>query len=161
LLAAAGDDGVHLWDLTTGKELQVLPLGRTYSVSFDQAGRFLLTSGNAGVYRWPLHWDSDPSATCLRLGPARAVDLPPGRQPDWGTQGRDGQRLALHFESSGEALFLDLVKPRRRPRSVKENALWCAAISPDGRWIATGTWNGYACKVWDAQTGRRVQDLPA
>src|SRR5207247_3669386 len=33
--------------------------------------------------------------------------------------------------------------------------------SPDGRWVATGTWNGYACKVWDAQTGRCLQELPA
>jgi tetratricopeptide (TPR) repeat protein len=36
-----------------------------------------------------------------------------------------------------------------------------AAISPDGRWVATGTGNGYACKVWDARTGRRLEDFPA
>jgi tetratricopeptide (TPR) repeat protein len=35
------------------------------------------------------------------------------------------------------------------------------AISPDGRWLASGTWNGYTCKVWDVQTGGCLQDLPA
>src|SRR5262249_12706466 len=32
LLASASDDGVHLWDLSTGKEVQVLRLGQTSSV---------------------------------------------------------------------------------------------------------------------------------
>src|SRR5262249_5311504 len=151
VLAAAADDGVHLWDLSAGKELQVLRLGRTYSVIFDPSGRYFVTSGTSGLCRWPTRWDPDPSAGCLRLGPAQALDLPPGCQPDWCTLSRDGQRLAVHNESSGEAIFLDLARPRRRPRSVRENAQWYAAISPDGRWVATGTWNGYACKVWDAQ----------
>src|SRR5262249_42222716 len=97
----------------------------------------------------------------LRLGPPSAVDLPPGRRPDWCSQSGDGQRLALHTEPSGEVIFLDLARPGRRRRTLRENALYRPAISPDGRWVVTGTWNGYACKVWDAQTGRHVQDLPA
>jgi serine/threonine protein kinase/WD40 repeat protein len=161
LLASAANDGVHLWDLRTGKEAQVLRLGPTSSVIFDPSGRFLVTSGTAGLYRWPMRWDPDPPAGCLRIGPPRAVNLPPGCRPVQCTQSRDGQRLALHTRSSGEAIFLDLAKPQRRPRFVRANALWCAAISPDGRWIATGTWNGYACKIWDAPTGRCLQELPA
>jgi serine/threonine protein kinase/WD40 repeat protein/Flp pilus assembly protein TadD len=161
LLAAAADDGVRLWDLSTGKQVQVLRLGRTCSVSFDPSGRFLVTSGHAGLCRWPTRWDPDPSAGCLRLGPAQALDLPPGCRPGWYSPSRDGQRAALLSESSEEVLFLDLARPRRRPRSVNERAVYSAAISPDGRWVATGTWNGYHCKVWDAQTGRGLQDFPA
>jgi serine/threonine protein kinase/WD40 repeat protein/Flp pilus assembly protein TadD len=161
LLAAAADDGVHLWDLRAGKQVQVLRLGRTSSVIFDPSGRFFTTSGPAGLYRWPTRRHPDASAACVRLGPAQALHLPSGCQPKECTQSWDGQRLALHTHSSGEAIFLNLATPRRRPRSVRENALSYAAISPDGRWVATGTWNGYACKVWDAQTGRCLQELPA
>ena len=159
LLAAAADDGVHLWNLSTGKEAQVIRLGRTCSTIFDPSGRFLLTSGPAGLYRWPMRWDPDPSAGRLRLGPVQALDLPPGYQPDVCTLSRDGQRLALQTESSGAILF-DLARPHRRPRFLRA-AGFGAAISPDGRWVATGIWNGSACKVWDAQTGRHLQDLPA
>jgi WD40 repeat protein len=33
------------------------------------------------------------------------------------------------------------------------------AISPDGRWVATGTWHGVGVVLWDAKNGRKVQDL--
>jgi WD40 repeat protein/Flp pilus assembly protein TadD len=159
LLAAAADDGVHLWDLSAGKEVRVLRLGRTCSAIFDPSGGFLLTSGPAGLYRWPTRWDPDPPAGRLRLGPAQALDLPPGYRPDMCTLSRDGRRLALQTEPSGAIVF-DLASPHRRPRVLRATALG-AAISPDGRWVATGIWNGAACKVWNAQTGRHVQDLPA
>jgi WD40 repeat protein len=34
-------------------------------------------------------------------------------------------------------------------------------VSPDGRWIVTGAWQGTGVKVWEAQTGRLVKALPA
>src|SRR5207247_3375699 len=36
-----------------------------------------------------------------------------------------------------------------------------AAFSPDGRYVATGTWRGTGVRVWDADTGRQVATLPA
>jgi serine/threonine protein kinase/WD40 repeat protein len=33
------------------------------------------------------------------------------------------------------------------------------ALSPDGRWLATGTFHGQGPCIWDAQTGQPVQDL--
>jgi WD40 repeat protein/Flp pilus assembly protein TadD len=159
-LAAAADDGVHLWDLATGQEARSLPLGPTSSALFDESGRSLLVSGTCGLYRWPVRWEPGASGGRLRLGPARSLDVPPGYQPDECAESRDGQWLALKVRSS-EVLLLDLTRPRRRPRLVREGGLYTAAISPDGRWAATGTWNGYACKVWEARTGRRLQDLPA
>src|SRR5205823_9550611 len=36
-----------------------------------------------------------------------------------------------------------------------------AAFSPDGRYVATGTWRGTGVRIWDADTGRQVATLPA
>jgi WD40 repeat protein len=36
-----------------------------------------------------------------------------------------------------------------------------AALSPDGRYVATGTWRGEGVKVWAADSGRLVRELPA
>src|SRR5262249_10485488 len=62
---------------------------------------------------------------------------------------------------SSQVILLDLARPRRRLRQVKDGNMYTAAISPDGRWAATGTWNGYWCKVRDARTGRCLQEFPA
>src|SRR5207237_10420822 len=34
------------------------------------------------------------------------------------------------------------------------------ALSPDRRWVATGSHGGPGAKVWDARTGELVKDLP-
>src|SRR5262249_23231475 len=33
------------------------------------------------------------------------------------------------------------------------------SVSPDGRWVATGSHGGTGAKIWDAATGRLVADL--
>src|SRR5207245_9129503 len=44
-------------------------------------------------------------------------------------------------------------------KCLREGAVRFAAVSPDGRWLATGHWHGRGVKVWDAQTGKLAQDL--
>jgi WD40 repeat protein len=57
----------------------------------------------------------------------------------------------LHWDRPGKPVRLE---PHDDARYV--------AVSPDGRWIATGTHGASAqLKVWEADTGRLVRDLPA
>jgi WD40 repeat protein len=57
----------------------------------------------------------------------------------------------LHRDRPGRALRLE---PHADVRF--------AAVSPDGRWVATGSHGGSAqLKVWDAESGQLVRDLPA
>src|SRR5262249_6380999 len=94
-LAAAADDGVHIWDRSPARGPGALPLGPTKSALFDGPGRSLLTGGPAGLYRWPVRWESGASGGRLRLGPARALELPPGYQPYECALSRDGRRLVI------------------------------------------------------------------
>jgi WD40 repeat protein len=160
LLAAAADGGLHLRDLATGKILCTAPLRRTQSASFDSSGHSLLTSGAAGVYRWPIR--PDPSSRCQRLGPARALPLPPECRPGPCAQSRDGLRLVLPGSSTRDAIVTDLDGGHRACRILKHPGnLCCLAMSPNGRWVATGIMHGYVSKVWDARTGRLLKDIPS
>ena len=69
----------------------------------------------------------------------------------------DGRRLAV--QSFGRATVLDPSAPRPTVQVLHHN-LSRLSLSPDGRWLATGTHNGQDVKVSDAQTGRPAATLP-
>ncbi len=56
-----------------------------------------------------------------------------------------------------------LVWRRDRPdqpiRLASQNDARYVSVSPDGRWVATGSHGRGGAKVWDAATGRFVTDL--
>src|SRR5262249_18248426 len=47
----------------------------------------------------------------------------------------------------------------RRKLLIESPYLRFAAFSPDGRWLATGNWQGRGVKVWDVQTGTLAHDF--
>jgi WD40 repeat protein len=157
LLAMATDSGFGLWDLATGRELARVPLGNVQSVAFHPRGNELWTSGAAGLHCWPIRPDPAKKGV-LRLGPPET--LPLAIRPGRFAISRDGRRLALaNYE--GPSMVMDLGPRPWRPRvlgSHMGNAF--TAVSPDGRWVANGTWNATDVKVWDADTGNEVQNLP-
>ena len=114
----------------------------------------LLTNGPAGLLRWPVHADPK-SAGVVRIGPPQRLPLPgSGGQI---AQSKDGRVLAssqpdgaLVWHRDHPDHFIHL-GPHPDVRSV--------SVSPDGRWVATGSHNGAGCKVWDAQTGQLVKEL--
>jgi WD40 repeat protein len=86
--------------------------------------------------------------------------------------GQPFQYLQLHCDRFGDrVLVVDrfekvLVFRPNDPRSplvaLREHAnVSYAALSPDGQYVATGTWRGKEVKVWEADTGRPVHTLPA
>jgi WD40 repeat protein len=143
--------GVRLWDLASGKESAFLPVSDTSDVRFHPTERELITAGRAGVFRWPL----TPQADTLRIGPARRL-----RAQGWkGQIGLDREGRMLTVIEGGGARVLDLDNPTGDVRLLPHEAAGCAVTSPDGKWIATGTWNGFGVRVWDAQSGELVRTL--
>ena len=74
-LLAVGRTGVVLWDLARGTELAFLPIGNAWHVMFEPSGD-LITSGDAGVQRWPIRLDTGRGEFCI--GPPNQLPLPPG-----------------------------------------------------------------------------------
>jgi len=154
-LAVGRYGGVQVWDLARGKELAVLPLrGATFPV-FHPSRNELFTSSADGLYRWPLHLQSNS----LRIGPPSKLpvaDLALGRLHF----DRDGHILAVSVggaSGGGRVLEIDDL-PGKTPPLSHPHAV-SAAISPHGRWAATGAANGNEVKVWDAYSGNFLKPL--
>jgi hypothetical protein len=59
----------------------------------------------------------------------------------------------------GQVLVEDRSKPGWRVKVRGHPGLERVALSPDGRWLATGTWHGTGVKIWDSLTGKLERSL--
>lgn len=59
------------------------------------------------------------------------------------------------WSAGGDEIRMWRVEDRKQMATMKVRAVWCLAVSPDGKWIAAGTKFGEAL-VWDAKTGKQV-----
>jgi WD40 repeat protein len=164
LLAIACDDGVRIWDLVAGTEVIDFPLAeRVFSVVFHPDGRSLFTSSYSGVFRWPMKYDpGTPNAELQLSQPENLAQL---NNSEHAILSPDGERLfvtvphgpvnaySVNWRDNG-----GLVKFHGHPFSAG------ISLSSDGRLLATSTWSGNAegigVKVWDAETGAVVTELP-
>jgi serine/threonine protein kinase/WD40 repeat protein len=155
LLVAGMADGLGFWDRRTGAPLDFvrLPSGLG-NVVFEASGA-LLTDGSGSPCRWPVR--PDPAVPeLLRIGPPQRLPLPGtvGIQLACSPDGRvvaccqPGGALVWHRDRPGNLVSL----------SPHEDARYIS-VSPDGRWVATGSHGGTGARVWDAATGRLVVDL--
>jgi serine/threonine protein kinase/WD40 repeat protein/Tfp pilus assembly protein PilF len=156
VLAVCTDAGVALVDVARGEETVRLPLPGNVPLCFDSKGA-LWTHGAHGLLRWPVAADAKTGRR--RYGP-----------PQWffGSTNGDGHGsspdariVAIPQYHAGTAVFY-----RDRQRllrlSPQEDVRNCA-VSPDGRWIVTGSHSlreGAGAKVWEAKEGHHVKDLP-
>ncbi len=105
--------------------------------------------------RWPI---TDQAGGPTTVGPAELLHR-------WGTQDRlavtpDGTTIAAAMYGEG-GLVLDVREPRRLRWLRPHRDVRYIATSPDGRWVVTGSQHETGgLKLWDARTGRLVQDLP-
>jgi serine/threonine protein kinase/WD40 repeat protein len=154
LLAVGSPDGVELWDLKTASFLYHLPIGATYGVAFDHSvSEVLLTNGPAGVYRWPAA--AEPDSARVRIGPPRKLALP-GTMYEIAVS-HDGQFVAQAAGPAGARVLwqeTDEVIPLAPHPDTRT-----VAVSPDGRWVATGTHTGFGARIWESHTGNLVREL--
>jgi serine/threonine protein kinase/WD40 repeat protein len=164
-LASAGWDPFFcIWDMATGRELarQVEKCVEGLGVLWEPAGDGLLTYSGNGLRRWPIRSSRAAGKAELSIGPSQLL-LPP-------IVG-EGGRLSLFGK---EECFLGVCCRRRGRFGVIQfdnspRELWTQPFtnvnyisgSPDGRWVATGTFEGgnRVC-VWDRRTGRLEKDWP-
>jgi serine/threonine protein kinase/WD40 repeat protein len=155
-LAIPAPDGVRLWNAVAGTEAAHLAVGDVRAVVFHPDGRSLIASGVNGIHHWPF-FKRDGA---MQLGP-------PARLPFSGGAEKiaiNGTARLLAFEEAAPSPVVRLVdlEPAVESRlTVRHDLVRFLALSLTGEWLATGTWNGYGIKVWNAISGELVHDLLA
>jgi WD40 repeat protein len=149
ILTVATSQGEVLWDLDTGRELCRLPETPVHVLSEPDGA--LLANCNNGLFRRPIDFRSGPEPR-LTLGPAERLDLQgTGRVIDLS---RDGRVFGL---ASPNGAF---VQDRQgRVQHLSHSDCRSVSFSPDGRWVATGSHNGCAARIWRMDTGELVKEL--
>ncbi|MCI0461125.1 MAG: serine/threonine-protein kinase, partial [Gemmataceae bacterium] len=150
LLAVGMRDGVGLWDLASGRAVGFLPVGYSPHALFEPSGK-LLTNSVKGLLRWPVRavpggWRVGPPARLAALQPACQI-----------AQSHDGQVLANAQFKGGVVLRLD--RPGTAVRLGPHADVRYISVSPDGKWVATGSFGGTGAKVWEAGSGKLVRTL--
>jgi eukaryotic-like serine/threonine-protein kinase len=159
VLASAGESGVRLEETGGHARSAFVDLPGTAGMALSPDGAFLTTSGVTGLLRWPVRRSPGGS---LRVGPPGPLGPLPGLPTRRVRLGRDGRTLAVvvGVGEVGRVFVFDL-QGRRPPVTLTGHpALERLDLSPDGAWVATGTWQGRGVKVWDARRGTLVRALP-
>jgi serine/threonine protein kinase/WD40 repeat protein/Flp pilus assembly protein TadD len=156
LVAVTTEDCTALVDLAAGRELASLPRG--VALYWESTGA-LVTAGPLGLLRWPVHKGTGEQAN-YRFGPPERL-LGSGPMEIWGASA-DGHTIAIPNLNAG-AVVVHRGQADMTVRLAPQQDVRCCAVSPDGRWVATGSHgntDGFAAKVWEAATGRLEKALP-
>jgi serine/threonine protein kinase/WD40 repeat protein len=146
---------VTVWDVPSGATLSTLPVtGNAHGVLFD-ASRAVLTE-NPALLRWPV---TEAPNGVTTIGPPELLN-------SRGTTDRlaitpDGHMIASAMNNDGGLVF-EPQNPRAGHWLRPHAEVATIAISPDSRWVVTGSHlPSEGMKLWDARTGRLVHDFPS
>jgi len=158
LAAACYEDGVCFWDFATGKVRGRLPELGCRSLRFTPDGKALVTCGGNGLARWPFTLSKGAQGDAITFGsPER---LCAGTPLGDGSLSDDGRWVATATLGAGSAVVYELSHPTNCFVFTNQPGVEFISLSPNGRWLAAGTWDGADVRVWAVPEHKLVCDLP-
>jgi serine/threonine protein kinase/WD40 repeat protein/tetratricopeptide (TPR) repeat protein len=155
LLATAADDGVRLWDGDSGREIAHLNAGKCRSVLFDSDGSGVITCSRSGAYRWPIRPDSMRGPDAISMGPPELLwERLSDNEFACASWLPDRRTLAIIDNARRQVVLVDTrsshpAESRAIPLEAANQSMTSLAVSPDGRWLAAGSWYAPGITVWD------------
>jgi RNA polymerase sigma factor (sigma-70 family) len=147
-LAVGCGSSIRIWDPATGKEQEPLPSrsdGRTWGMAYSRDGKYLATGSESAVVRlWDLATRKERSSEGGHQNGVRlAAYLPGGKQ-------------LLSVADDSEVRIWDRTGKEVRRFDLGASC-FCAALSPDGKQLAVGDWQGIHLVDW--ASGKEVRCL--
>jgi serine/threonine protein kinase/WD40 repeat protein len=158
LVAAALDDGVHIWQDRQTEEPFHLSLPGCFSAIFTPDGTNVITSGRSGVARWPMRRVPGVETDEIQLGPPQTIGK--GADFNFGALSKDGIWLVVANTSASAVSVFEVRNPTNHFDLGTQPRVQFPAISPDGRWVAAGNFKTSGVKVWDFESRQVVCALP-
>jgi serine/threonine protein kinase/WD40 repeat protein len=160
LLASAGmGDGIAIWDMKTGTKSAHLEVFAS-SVMFAPDGKSLYVGGGrTGLEVWPIVVGEHSGLRTLRVGPPQRIARGMHSHAN-ASLSHDGRRLVANLTNDRAVVFSADQSYEQVPLQQSHVGLRFHDASPDGRWVATGTWKGTGVKIWDATSGAELDELP-
>ena len=159
LMATSGDDGVRLWN-REGRHLATLKVPQARGIAFSADS--LIVASAAGLSRWPMA--SEALADGIGINFQQPVAIAALRSCMQLSLSADGAWLAVAGRSaesqSDAAIWLIDVQHATPPRRLggPPGVAHCA-LSPDGRWLAAGTWQGNGVRIWSLRDATPAVNL--
>lgn len=123
------------------------PVMGVRSAWFESDGRHLVTSGHAGLQRWPFEVALEKRPAQVRLGAPRLLEVPAPAPFEYAAASADGRQLAIGLS------FTDVLAGQFGSQTNWHSMGIRGAIglnfSPDGRWLASIPGRREAMCVWD------------
>jgi eukaryotic-like serine/threonine-protein kinase len=156
LAAFASPDGVGFLNLSSGERVALVPAKGIENALLHGGGMWTTNAGTA--YHWPVQ----QAETVYDIGPPEKVaPLTPNLNSF--ACDKSGNVLAIPQFSRG-TLVIHRDDNNRQVQLEPQYDVRFVFVSPDGKWVATGSsWDdkkGVTVKIWDASTGKLVKDLP-
>jgi len=147
-------NGLRVCDAAAGKQIARLPIGEVRGIVFEPAGRFFLTTGERGLFRWPYYRNGAE----VTIGPPEFLGDYKG-QVDLAADARTAALLGGFEKWTFTVMNID--DPQQARTVDCQFGAAYVQISHCGRWAAIGTWNGFSVEVRDLQTLERVFSTPS
>jgi WD40 repeat protein len=160
LLASAGSGGVRLWDVAAAKEVAFLSVGWRHFALFHPSGQSLITCGRADLHRWPIDPGPELPAGGLRVGPPQSLARLAPSEHNSACLSPEGRTLVVTDHDRGQILAFDLANQARQALPGGHQRASLVTISPDGRWVASGTYAGKGVRIWNLHTLELARELP-
>ncbi|MCB1126713.1 MAG: hypothetical protein KDM81_09475, partial [Verrucomicrobiae bacterium] len=151
LLAGTTSEGLHLWHPGTGEHCTMARLEDAQRVAFTTDNQTVVVSSGRGIYRTRLMGADSPEGCSVapwELLPGTAdrgiwLGFITQGSPRWFAAASPRLIMGVVLDAGTSVTQVPWPGPRRS-----------AAISPDGRFLATSAWKGGGTHVRDLQTGK-------